>query len=98
MVTYAKEEIISSSNIVKKFSNVLNSLKKRDIEKMAILRNNKIEAVIIPLNEYEKLQEIQETIEYQEIYNIVKEREKTEKESISFDNVLKEYGINKNEL
>ena len=98
MISYTKDEIISVSNIVRYFGKALNNLKSNKVEKIAIIRNNKIEAVLVPLSVYEKLQEMEDMEERREIYNIVKEREKSENNTIPFDTVLKEYGINRNEL
>lgn len=98
MISYTKDELISVSNIVRYFGKALNNLKSNKVEKIAIIRNNKIEAVLVPLSVYEKLQEMEDMVERSEIYNIVKEREKSENNTISFDRVLKEYGINRNEL
>ncbi|MBP7554563.1 MAG: hypothetical protein KA885_14140 [Spirochaetes bacterium] len=72
MITYRKEELLSSSKVVREFSKLLNRLRSNSVEKIAVMRNNSIEAVIIPLNEYERLQETQDMIEHKEIYNIVK--------------------------
>ena len=55
MTAFSKDEIISSTKIMRNFGDVLNKLKNRDLNKIAVIRNNEIEAVILPLEEYEKL-------------------------------------------
>ncbi|HNZ27677.1 MAG TPA: prevent-host-death protein [Spirochaetota bacterium] len=55
MTKYLKDEIISSTKIMRNFGEVLNKLKNRDLNKIAVIRNNEIEAVILPVTEYEKL-------------------------------------------
>ena len=55
MIKYAKEEILATSQISRNFGKVLDDLKKGNLEKVAVLKNNKIEAVLLPLKEFEKL-------------------------------------------
>jgi len=55
MTAYPKDEIISSTKIMRNFGEILNRLKNRDLNKIAVIRNNEIEAVILPVEEYEKL-------------------------------------------
>jgi PHD/YefM family antitoxin component YafN of YafNO toxin-antitoxin module len=78
MIGYAKEEIMPVTQIVRNLSGILNKLKKRKLKKVAISRNNRLESVIIPIEDYELLQEAFELLEHQEIYQVVKEREKTD--------------------
>jgi PHD/YefM family antitoxin component YafN of YafNO toxin-antitoxin module len=78
MIGYAKEEIMPVTQIVRNLSGILNKLKKRKLKKVAISRNNRLESVIIPIEDYELLQEAFELLEHQEIYRLVKEREKTD--------------------
>ena len=69
------------------------------VEKLAIMRNNKPEAVIVPVDEYEKMKELYEYAERLAILETVEARRKTPKlEYISFDDVLKEAGLSRNEL
>lgn len=57
MVTYASNELIASSELVKKFGSYLSQVKENSITKLAILRNNKIEAILVSKDEYEKMVE-----------------------------------------
>jgi PHD/YefM family antitoxin component YafN of YafNO toxin-antitoxin module len=77
----------------------LDSIKERRVEKVAILRKNKIEAVIIPIEEYEKIQSDSQCLEHMHIYRQLKEREGTQlEEYIDFDTLLADYGLRKDEL
>ena len=96
MVTYARDEIVSASDVARSFSKILKDLTSYTKDKVAISKNNKLEAVIIPIEEYERMQEALDMAEHIEIYNIVKEREN--QPTISFDELLEEVGINKDEL
>ena len=57
MVAYSSNELISSSEFAKKFGSYLSMIKDASIEKLAILKNNKVEAVLVSKDEYEKMQE-----------------------------------------
>jgi PHD/YefM family antitoxin component YafN of YafNO toxin-antitoxin module len=99
VATYLKEELISSTNIVRKFGSILKSLVSHEKEKIAIVKNNEIEAVMVPVDVYEKLQEAYDLLEHTMIYQTIKEREKTsESDFIPFDDVLKEAGLSKDDL
>lgn len=45
--TYSTNELIPSSEFAKKFGTYLSQIKDNTVDKLAILKNNKIEAVII---------------------------------------------------
>ncbi len=55
MVNFNRNEIVSATQLVRNFSSFINSLIKKKIDKIAIIRNNQIEAVILSIDEYEKL-------------------------------------------
>ena len=47
MTHYAREEIMSSSEVVRNFGAVLSSVVQHRREKVAIIRNNRLEAVLV---------------------------------------------------
>ena len=99
MVTYTKEEIISSSTITRSLGDILNKLKNHQYNKIAIVRNNKMEAVIVPLEDYEELMKISELSEHFEMYKIIKKREQNNiDKAIPFKTILDEYRINIDDL
>ncbi len=67
MVTYATNELIPSSEFAKKFGTYLSLIKNSTVTKLAILKNNKVEAVLISKEEYEAMQEALKKIEAQEL-------------------------------
>jgi PHD/YefM family antitoxin component YafN of YafNO toxin-antitoxin module len=67
MVTYATNELIPSSEFAKKFGTYLSLVKNSTVSKLAILKNNKVEAVLISKEEYEAMQEALKKIEAQEL-------------------------------
>ena len=77
MVAYTRDEIISATDLARNVSGTLNSIIKKTKEKIAISKNNRLEAVIIDIEEYERLKEAYELMEHIEIGKIVEERSKT---------------------
>lgn len=67
MVRYATDELISSSQMAKKFGSYLEMIKDRSVEKFAILKNNRVEAVIVSKDEFEKMSNALKTIEASQI-------------------------------
>jgi PHD/YefM family antitoxin component YafN of YafNO toxin-antitoxin module len=67
MVTYGANELISSSELAKKFGSYLSQISKHSVEKLAILKNNKVEAVMISKDEYEAMCEALKTVEAQQL-------------------------------
>ena len=96
MVTYSRDEIISASEIARSFSTVLKDLMTQTKGRFAISKNNKLEAVVLPIEEYERLQEAYELMEHVEIYQTVKERK--DSKTISLEVSAKKYGIDLDEI
>jgi len=97
MTSYTKDEIIPSTTITRNFGDILNRLSQKKLEKVAVIRNNKIEAVILPVESYENLNKMNSLEEQKELYNIIMHRMKNP-EKVDFEDVLKEYNLNKDEL
>lgn len=57
MVAYVNDELIPSSEFAKKFGTYLAQIKSKSVDKLAVLKNNRIEAVIVSKDEYERMQE-----------------------------------------
>ena len=96
MVAYRRDEIISVTNIAKGFSNILGSITNNVREKIAISKNNKLEAVIINIDEYEKLKEAYDIMEHLELYNKIKDRENSK--TILLKDSMQKQGVNIDEL
>ena len=80
MIAYKRDEIVSASDVARSFSTILNSLIDRSKEKFAISKNNKLEAVILDIEEYERLQNAYDLLEQQEITKMLAQRSDEEKE------------------
>ena len=99
MVAYTRDEIISATDLARNVSATLSSVVKHTQEKIAISKNNKLEAVLIDIEEYERLKNAYELMEHIEIARIVEERRKTPKEAyITLEESAKHFGINVDEL
>ncbi|MCQ2981689.1 MAG: hypothetical protein MJ178_02950 [Treponemataceae bacterium] len=59
-MTFQKNEIISSTTLVRQFATYLSKLSEYSLQKIAVIRNNEMEAVMLPVAEYERLLEIEE--------------------------------------
>ena len=57
MVAYENNELIPSSEFAKKFEMYLAQIKDSTVEKLAVLKNNRIEAVVVSKDEYEKMKD-----------------------------------------
>ncbi len=101
MVQYAQNELFSITDFAKKLGSVVKDVKNEAIEKIGILKNNKLEAVLISTAEYERLKEYElrmEELENEEIFKIVEERLSKPYKTISQSEMLKRLNINLNEL
>ena len=54
-MTFEKQEIVSATQLVRQFSNFLTALMNQKLKKIAIIRNNEMQAVVLPIDEYENL-------------------------------------------
>jgi prevent-host-death family protein len=73
------------------FSTVLKDIMNHTKERFAISKNNKLEAVVLPIDEYERLQEAYDLMEQIEIYNKVQARKNSK--TVSMEDAAKKYGI-----
>jgi PHD/YefM family antitoxin component YafN of YafNO toxin-antitoxin module len=99
MITYKKTELMSSTEIVRNFSSILDSITKNEKDKIAVMRKNKLEAIILSVEEYERIYELQELLEHIQIYKTVEQRKDTPlNEYIDLDQLLAEQVIDLDEI
>ncbi len=60
MVKYSENELFSITDFTKKISTLLKDVKNNSIEKIGILKNNRLEAVVLSTEEYSRLKRIEE--------------------------------------
>jgi len=90
---FKRDEMISATAVAKNFGKVVSDLAEHKKEKTAVVRNNEITAVILPVEEYEYMADVVEFVEHLEIYDIVTKRKKAAGKRIPLDKLLKEEGI-----
>jgi PHD/YefM family antitoxin component YafN of YafNO toxin-antitoxin module len=99
MIAYTSQELVSSSDFAKKFGTYLAQLKTDVVDKIAILKNNNIEAVLVPKDDYEAMKRAWELQEHREIYEVVENRKETALDGyISFDDMAKRLNVDVDEL
>ena len=80
MITYSKEEMVGITELGKALGSYLDKVKSNMYNKIAIIRRNKPEAVIIPIEEYEILQSAYDRLEQKEIEELLNSMTKEDKE------------------
>ncbi len=98
MTAYASDELIPSSEFAKRFGSYLAQITSRSIDKLAILKNNHVEAVIISKDDYERMNEALEYVENQEIVHLIQERTSQPYKTLTQDEMLEHLGISEDEL
>ncbi|MDN5940978.1 MAG: hypothetical protein L0H94_03755 [Nitrospira sp.] len=90
-VAYKKEEILSASRVARSFGQVLADLSEKRRRRVAVVKNNHLEAILLPIEDYETMAEALALLEHLEIYRLVQERKSTKRrKAISLDELLKE--------
>lgn len=89
MTNYTTEELVSSSVISKNFGRYLSKISNNEIDKIWVLKNNKLDAVIISGETYDFFQDLFEHIE---IYNSIKER-LDDKDFVDWYTMLKKFWL-----
>ncbi|MDD2782347.1 MAG: type II toxin-antitoxin system Phd/YefM family antitoxin [Sulfuricurvum sp.] len=95
MIAYSRDEIIPATEVARNFSSVFKSLVDGAKEKIAIAKNNKLELVVLPIEEYERLKEIADLAEHIEIYKTITDR--TAKDTgvrIGMSDMMNRFGVN----
>ena len=80
MITYAKDEMVGITELGKSLGSYLDKVTSDVFSKIAIIRRNKPEAVIIPIEEYELLQSAYDRLEQKEIEMLLENMSDEEKE------------------
>jgi PHD/YefM family antitoxin component YafN of YafNO toxin-antitoxin module len=90
-VAYKKEELLSASKVARSFGQVLADLSGKRRRRVAVVKNNHLEAILLPVEDYETMAEALNMLEHLEIYRLVQERKsKKRRKPINLDAFLKE--------
>jgi len=60
MVKYTENELFSITDFTKQISSLLKNVKNNTLEKIGVLKNNRLEAVVLSTEEYARLKQIEE--------------------------------------
>ncbi|ENL4063781.1 prevent-host-death protein [Campylobacter jejuni subsp. jejuni] len=63
MPSFKQDEIYTATEVVRNFSPIMEKLKKSESGKIVILKNNKFEAVMLSMKEFERLQNAMQLLE-----------------------------------
>ncbi|MCH9739608.1 MAG: type II toxin-antitoxin system Phd/YefM family antitoxin [Epsilonproteobacteria bacterium] len=80
MVAYTQNELVSATEISKQFGEYISKVKDGLLDKIGILKNNKLNAVILSVEEYEQLVLSRNKLEEMEMYQEIHKRKQTPKE------------------
>ena len=91
MIGYSRDEIISSSEASKHLGEILSKLKEKKARRLVLTRNNKLEAVILPIEDYE---ELLEDLDHLVIAIEIKERQERDAgKRIPWEKLKRKYGL-----
>lgn len=62
-IYYEKDEIFTATEVVRDFSSILTKVGSRELNRAVIVKNNRFRAVIVHIEEYEKMQEAMKVLE-----------------------------------
>lgn len=62
MTSFKKDEIFTATQVVRNFSKILSDVSSQKIQKAVIVKNNNFEAVLLSIQEYERLQKAVELL------------------------------------
>lgn len=93
MVAYTQNELASATEISKQFGEYISKVKNGIVDKIGVLKNNKLNAVILSVEEYEKMSEAMDLLEDLTIYEEIKDRLASNKKLLDGDDVLKKHGL-----
>ena len=93
MIAYTRNELVPVSELAKNLDKFLNTVRNHSRKKIAVVRNDRLEAVIMSAGEYERICEAVELMEHTDIYRTIKLRERTPiSEYLDHEDMLKKLG------
>jgi len=94
MVAYRQNELVSATELSKQFGEYISKVKDGLLQKIGILKNNKLNAIILSVSEYERMVIAMNRLEELEMYQEINKRVKTPKnEYIDGADVLKRLNL-----
>ena len=93
MVAYTQNELVSATEISKQFGEYISKVKNGLVEKIGVLKNNKLNAVILSVEEYERMSEAMDLLEDMNIYEEIHTRLNKNSKLMDGKDVLKKHGL-----
>jgi prevent-host-death family protein len=93
MVAYTQDELASATEISKQFGEYISKVKNGLVDKIGVLKNNKLNAVILSVEEYERMSEAMDLLEDMTIYEEIKNRLASNQKLLDGNDVLKKHGL-----
>ena len=94
MVAYTQHELVSATELSKQFGEYISKVKNGLLSKIGILKNNKLNAVILSVEEYERMSLAMIRLEELELYESIQKRLETPKsEYLQGEDVIKNLGL-----
>lgn len=93
MVAYTQNELASATEISKQFGEYISKVKNGLVDKIGVLKNNKLNAVILSVDEYERMSEAMDLLEDMSIYEEIRDRLGPNKKLLDGNDVLKKHGL-----
>ncbi len=78
MVAYTQQELVSATELSKQFGEYISKVKNGLLSKIGILKNNKLNAVILSVEEYERMSIAVMELEELKLYQTIEKRDKME--------------------
>ncbi|MDI3281562.1 MAG: type II toxin-antitoxin system Phd/YefM family antitoxin [Bacillota bacterium] len=91
-----RKQMVSSTEMARRFAEYLDRTQ-TSLERFFITRNNEIEAVLLSVEDYERLVEFEEIVEHLVIAKMIEERQ-DEPEVIDLEALLREEGLDPDDL
>ena len=84
MVAYARDEMVGITELSKSLGKYLDKVVSNSFNKIAIIRRNEPEAVIVPIKEYEYMKEAADMLEDMQIAKVIEQRVLNRKEPVKY--------------
>jgi PHD/YefM family antitoxin component YafN of YafNO toxin-antitoxin module len=89
MIAYSRDEMVSVTDLLKSLRQTLDKISHQTVEKVAVMKNNRPEAVMLSVEEYERIKELADMAEHIGLAEFIRERKATPKASyIPFEDVM----------
>lgn len=94
MIEITSDEVVGVSQLIRNFSRYLDQLRAHKLSKVLLSRQSGLEAVLLPLKDYERLLDVQEQLDHLLLFQELETRAKQDSgKRISRAQLKKKYGL-----